>query len=494
MSGEPYDVQGEVRDALSTAVNSYGKRVLNDPRVLGNLVTDLLPDLPRERSLLVTAAEAGVASELTQNVEGQHMDADTAVALAARSLSENRSLDPAASSWVAAEYAKALGYQVRSQALPPSDSAPQYRPETQLAAFDQTLTTNQPPGSWPPATTPPTAPPARDPWSAPTAAPSPWPAAGAGSPAPNPWAPTLGPGQVPPGPGVPGAGVPGPGVPGPGFPGPGVPGPGVPGPGYPGPGYPGPGVPGPGGQWPPALGAQPNAWPAAAPVRPKPRRNLLLGSGVAAGVVVLYLIAAAASQVFPFAVKPTPAPTPTPVNSAPTSPAPGTTSPAASPSPSNTVGTLAAGVRPLSQIMPFDLQDLTTECDHQAKIPWTNPGLVTALECNPPDMADGQVFGYQLDSAADYQKAWANYNRWAEFGTSNTLDCPPTGGNSQGGPGGWYGTKYPKREGQVLECFTSSSGPVYVWTYPSEDAFIVAQPAKSWTFKDLDTWWGKNAQ
>ena len=116
MSGDPYDVQGEVRDALNTAVDSYGKRVLNDPRVLGNLVTDLLPDLPRERSLLVSAAEAGVAAELTQNVEGQHMDADTAVALAARSLSENRSLDAAASSWVASEYARALGYQVRSQA------------------------------------------------------------------------------------------------------------------------------------------------------------------------------------------------------------------------------------------------------------------------------------------------------------------------------------------------------------------------------------------
>src|SRR6201992_2364448 len=158
MSGDSFDVQGEVRDALNTAVGSYGKRVLNDPRVLGNLVTDLLPDHPRERSLLVAAAEAGVASELTQNVEGQNMDADTAVALAARSLAENRSLDPAASSWVATEYARALGYQVRSQAplpwdnagsawgtpLPGASSDPQHAP---------TMTTNQPLGRWaPPAT------------------------------------------------------------------------------------------------------------------------------------------------------------------------------------------------------------------------------------------------------------------------------------------------------------------------------------------------------
>ena len=118
MSGDTYDVQGEVRDALNTAVEGYGKRVLNDPRVLGNLVTDLLPDLPRERSLLVTGAEAGIADELTAHVEGQRMDADTAVSLVARSLAESRSLEPAASMWVATEYAKALGYQVRSQVPP----------------------------------------------------------------------------------------------------------------------------------------------------------------------------------------------------------------------------------------------------------------------------------------------------------------------------------------------------------------------------------------
>jgi hypothetical protein len=136
MSGDPYDGQGEVRDALSTAVDSYGKRVLNDPRVLGNLVTDLLPDLPRERSLLVAAAEAGIASELTQNVEGQHMDADTAVALAARSLTENRSLDPAASSWVATEYAQALGYQVRSPAPPSPWEAPASPWDTQPSPWN----------------------------------------------------------------------------------------------------------------------------------------------------------------------------------------------------------------------------------------------------------------------------------------------------------------------------------------------------------------------
>jgi hypothetical protein len=171
------------------------------------------------------------------------------------------------------------------------------------------------------------------------------------------------------------------------------------------------------------------------------------------------------------------------------------TSPPASPSPgaSTPTGTLATGVKQLKVLMPYDISDANTECSEQAKIPWTNPGLVKGLECTAPDMADGQIFGYQMDSTADYLKAWANYNAWAEFGTSKTLDCPPSGGNSQGGPAEWWGPRFPKRAGQVIECFTSDSGPVYVWTYPTEDTFMVAQPPKSWAFSKLETWWENNA-
>lgn len=107
------DTQGEAHEALGTAVASYGQRVLSDPHTLGNLVADLLPDLPRERSLLVTGAEAGIAGEMRQHVEEQHIDPDTAVQLVARALSERRAIDPAAGMWVASEYAQALGYRVR---------------------------------------------------------------------------------------------------------------------------------------------------------------------------------------------------------------------------------------------------------------------------------------------------------------------------------------------------------------------------------------------
>jgi hypothetical protein len=154
---------------------------------------------------------------------------------------------------------------------------------------------------------------------------------------------------------------------------------------------------------------------------------------------------------------------------------------------------LPAGLMALKVLLPTDIQDASTECVAQKQIPWSNPGLVRALDCALPDMPDGQVFGYQLDSAADYNQALANYNAWANFGTSSSEDCPPPSGESQGGPGQWWSGSFPKRAGQVLECFSSDSGPVYVWTYPSENVFMVAQPPKSWSFSQLNTWWEKNS-
>ena len=121
---EQLDTQGEAREALSSMVTDYSKRVLSDPRMLRSLVTDLLPDLPRERNLLVTAAESDVAGDLTRHVEEHHLDPDTAVQLVSRSLTEHTALDPAASTWVTTEYAQALGYRVRSDAPPPVSPPP----------------------------------------------------------------------------------------------------------------------------------------------------------------------------------------------------------------------------------------------------------------------------------------------------------------------------------------------------------------------------------
>ena len=172
------DTQREAHEALGTAVASYGQRVLGDPHTLGNLVADLLPDLPRERSLLVTAAEAGVAGEMRQHVEEQHIDPDTAAQLVARSLSERRAIDPAASMWVASEYAQALGYQVR----PYTSAVPPRQAQLNLAA---PTTTALPPAAagdgrcrGPPVPRPATVPPAAGAPAIQAPSPQSWPPAG----------------------------------------------------------------------------------------------------------------------------------------------------------------------------------------------------------------------------------------------------------------------------------------------------------------------------
>src|SRR5215472_4513109 len=160
------DAHGEAHEALGTAVASYGQRVLSDHHTLGNLVTDLLPDLPRERSLLVTGAEAGVAAEMRQHVEEQHIDPDTAVQLVASALSERRAIDPAAGLWVASEYAQALGYQVR----PYTSAVPPGRPQQVSPAA---TAPQRPPGQfWQPSLP-------QQPWTPAGAAAQSWPPAGA---------------------------------------------------------------------------------------------------------------------------------------------------------------------------------------------------------------------------------------------------------------------------------------------------------------------------
>ncbi len=62
------DASGEARIALENAVHDYGPQVLGNPRLLCNLFKDLMPDSPREASLLVTATEAGAVAMVDQRV------------------------------------------------------------------------------------------------------------------------------------------------------------------------------------------------------------------------------------------------------------------------------------------------------------------------------------------------------------------------------------------------------------------------------------------
>lgn len=181
MTEPQLDAQGKAREALNTAVADFGQRVLGDPRMLRSRMTDLLADLPTERYLLVTAAEAGVAGELTQHIQEQRLDPDAAVQLVSRSLTDRTWIDPASSMWVTSEYAQALGYRVRPAAPVPSPPpSPQFGPAPQ-----PTVPSYAPYGSPDVQTAPPQRAPAIGP-GYPGYAAAPAPAGGAGYTAPAP--------------------------------------------------------------------------------------------------------------------------------------------------------------------------------------------------------------------------------------------------------------------------------------------------------------------
>jgi hypothetical protein len=234
-------------------------------------------------------------------------------------------------------------------------------------------------------------------------------------------------------------------------------------------------APGGGGFQPPGGGFQPYRTPSSN----SKRTGIIAGSAVA-GVVVLYLIVAAIAGIAPFSKSSPPkaAPAPSHKASAPASP-----TVTATPTPS-----LAAGITPLQQLLPQDISDPSTQC-HTDKPQWKMPGLVSALSCTDPDLSKGAVLGFQVDSKADYNTAWKNFNTWWGFSSGNAKeDCPPTGDAE--GLEKWWSGAYPKTQGQVLECWiVKGNAPVYVWTLPSQDMFYYVSGGDNTTFKALDAWW-----
>ena len=164
---------------------------------------------------------------------------------------------------------------------------------------------------------------------------------------------------------------------------------------------------------------------------------------------------------------------------------------------SSTAPALAAGVVPLTQLLPSGIDDPATQC--QAMTPpfrWDMPGLVQALSCTDPDLPEGQVYAFQMNSHAHFQTTWQNYNKWWGIDTRNPKpNCPPTPGDA--GIVGFHNRFFPPRPGQVLECQTVGSGsktqPAYTWAYPTEDAFIIAQGATGSSFSALDSWWRQSS-
>src|SRR6266699_6657736 len=122
MADMSWEHASEARAALNAIVTDpeHGVAALSSAQTMSNLLKDLLPDAPREKSILVAAAEAGLANTLRQHVE-QGMDPDTAIRLTASSFSSTTPFTPEACSWVTGEVATALGM---SHSNPVAGAAP----------------------------------------------------------------------------------------------------------------------------------------------------------------------------------------------------------------------------------------------------------------------------------------------------------------------------------------------------------------------------------
>jgi hypothetical protein len=435
MTDPTLDPSAEAARALHAAVEDYGQAALSNPQMLTNLFKDLLPTLPREASLLVQAAEAGVADTFVEHI-GQQMPPDAAVRLTAATFGQRRALDQGACSWATAQFAAALGYPVT---IPPSLSAdvsapPPPTPQVgQLADGDlgttvgasQVLpgapaapggagpTIGAPPGAWTP-----------------------------GGPGPN-----IGPlGGPPAGPGGP--------------------------PGGGGPTWGGP-TPGQG-----SSGGR--------------RTPLLIGGGATVLVVIVVLVVLLASNGSSGSSHTTTTLSPPTTQVAPTN-APSTAAPTTAP----TGGGTSGGFVDIAQLVPSDI-NARTDCHAvaQSNQPAGLVGSTSALSCtdagdssqNDPGLPNGFVYGFQFDNSADFITSLQALNRDNSFdptASGTGTSCPPASGDN-GGQVPWNNNHY---QGE-LECYSNTSGgPVYVWTIPAQNAIIVAVGESSETPAQLDNWW-----
>lgn len=235
MVSPQWDEGDEAQNALRAIVSNpaYGVAALSSSQIMANLLKDLLPDAPREISILVAAAEAGVVSNLRDRVS-QGMDVGTASAVVAGSFAASTPFKPEACSWAVSEIAGALGLSrppagpAPGSNIPPGSSVPGGGAAPTISA--SVISGPSPaPGSYPAGGYPPAAPaPGGYPGGAvpgayPGAAPDAYPAGGFPPVSQNPPGQAL-PGQYPPGQALPGQYPPGQAPPGPYPPAPAFPG------------------------------------------------------------------------------------------------------------------------------------------------------------------------------------------------------------------------------------------------------------------------------
>jgi hypothetical protein len=546
MAEMSWEHAAEARAALNAIVTDpeHGVAALSSAQTMSNLLKDLLPDAPREKSMLVAAAEAGLASSLRDHV-AQGMDPGTAIRLTASSFSATTPFTPEACNWVAGEIAIALGISSPAQAgagagagqfggTPAGFDPIGQGQATQMPGFGAGSGQEYPPvpgfGQVPgqpgyqqtpgqgfaaepagyqsapesgfpqvPATGFPQAPAAGYPQAPvvgyPQAPAGGYPQAPAGG---YPQAPAGGYPQAPAG-GYPQAqaaptqAAPTPAAPdwaGQGYqqgyqqPASGQPG------GYGGAGIAGGGIGGGG------IGGVQQASPSwqgaggygiaggvpGGPGGPrKPRRGMFIAISL---VVVLIVIIAVVASVLGGSKKPTTA----------ASSSPPVTSPTPTPPPSTTPPVVNGSVEPLKTIMnPVGLTPVGTSCIRAITNGLRASTLIGRTFCSKTTAKNTIVWGYQFDNRADYLAGFAHINSYTGFkasGASST--CPPVGGATDGSTG-WHANsnpKYKQRPGQDLECYYDNSKPILVWTMPTQHVVFVSEiKIKGASLTPLVNWW-----
>src|SRR5580704_16225165 len=161
-----WDEGDEAQNALRAIVSNpvYGIAALSSSQIMANLLKDLLPDAPREVSILVAAAEAGVASNLRDRVS-QGMDVGTASAVVAGSFAASTPFKPEACNWAVSEIAGALGLSrpaavpAPGSSIPPGSSVPGGSASPTISApvisGPGPVSGGYPPGAYPPGGFPP---------------------------------------------------------------------------------------------------------------------------------------------------------------------------------------------------------------------------------------------------------------------------------------------------------------------------------------------------
>jgi hypothetical protein len=468
----------EARAALNAIVSDpeHGVAALSSAQTMSNLLKDLLPDAPREKSILVAAAEAGLADTLRQHVD-QGMDPDTAIRLTSSSFSSTTPFTPDACSWVTGEIATALGM---SHSQPAGQGGPGGAvggPAGFGAAGPQGLPTQvaQSPGGFAGGE------------QQQTQGQGGFGSAAAQETRPGAW---QQPGQQQGGygqqqgygqqgygqPGAPGAGYAQPGAPG-GWQSPGQPAgqPGYVQPGGPG-GWQGPGQPGGGGGFGPGPGGTSQG---------KSRRGWFIGGGVALVAVIAVVIGVSLAG-GGGKNKPTPPPNTSPIVN-PTTSSP--SSPTATPT-----ATHPPGTAPLTTIMnPVGAAAVGTGCVAAKTFNLNASTLDASTFCPHTTRSNVVVWGYQFDNSADYVKGLADINHYVGFDKLTPgSGCPPPSGDAEGSIG-WHAnhnSNYKSRTGQDIECLTDDSKPLLIWTMPTQDTFLIGQNnTKGSSLSNLIKWW-----